>query len=75
MNRTERNAYKDKLLKTIMVPQYNENTKDKNEKSKAPQKEKGGPDSSKIDNFVKYIQKSLPMANYENFNRRSNSLK
>lgn len=49
---------RDKLIRTIYVPTYNENAKDKNEKSKAPSKDKNG--AAKIDNFVKIIQNSLP---------------
>jgi hypothetical protein len=65
MNRAERNTFKDKLIRTIYVPTINDNAKDKNEKSKAPAKDKAG--AAKIDNFVKIIQNSLPVASYDTF--------
>lgn len=42
---------KDKLLKTIYVPNYAGKQKDKNEKSKAP----GAEQLNKVDHFVRYI--------------------
>jgi hypothetical protein len=57
MEKSEKSSKQvDNLLKTIYVPKYH-NSKNKN--SKAPV------DEAKLDQFVRYIQQSLPEPNYD----------
>jgi hypothetical protein len=51
---------KDRLLKTIFVPKYHRDTKNDPKNSTTPTKE----NTEKLDQFVRYIQQSLPGKSY-----------